>query len=145
MERRCVGRTRNCCVLLNLSWKLSNEIDWRGNGSEAEREICHLLSSSWVCLCWDSPGVNYCRSVQEGNQKQSLTECSQGEEKSGCKEGKKYQEGKHGCFIKDSCELSLPISSSCPLAVFPPPLPHIHIKTTKEEIIILNMHLPVVW
>lgn len=144
MERRCVGRTRNCCALLNLSWRLSNEIDWRGNGSEAEREICHLLSSSWVCLCWDSPGVNYCRSVQEGNQKQSFTEHSRGEGNLGAKRGRNFRRESMTCCIKGSCKLSLPTSSSYPFAILPPPLPHIHIKTM-EEIIILSTHLPVVW
>lgn len=68
----CWG-TRNCCVLLDLRWRLSSERDGRGNGSIAEREICPLLNSNWVGA-WDFPAVNQLQICGEGrNQSQSLT------------------------------------------------------------------------
>lgn len=94
-EWRHVGGRRNFCVVLNLSWRLSKERDGRGNGSVAEREICHLLNSSWVCA-WDSPGVNQVQTWgEEGNQIQSLRQPSQRGQDPGCKGRRRFQEGKH--------------------------------------------------
>lgn len=81
-----------CCVEFELKAK---QWDGRGNSSVAEREICHLFNSSWVCA-WDSPDANelqICR--EDGNQTQSLMQPSQRGQDPECKWNKEFQVGKH--------------------------------------------------
>lgn len=148
MEWGCVGRTRNCCVVLNLNWRLSNEIDRRGNGTVAEREICHLLSSSWVCLCMIFSRHKLLQICgEEGNQNQSLAET--GKARTWVQSEEEISRGKARPVVSEAH-----VSSHYPPAspthflfsCHPSLLPHIHIKTIMmEEIIILIAHLPVVW
>lgn len=68
MEWRHVGGTRNFSVVLNLTWRRSDERGGRGN--VAEREICHLLKSSCVCA-WNYPGINQLQG-RKGTQTRAL-------------------------------------------------------------------------
>lgn len=114
----CWG-TRNCCVVLNLSWRLSSERDGRGNGSVAGREICPLLNFNWVGA-WNFPAVNQLQICAVGRKGTRALHSPHREDRSLSAEGGgDFKRERLTSCVKGTCEL--PSSTISPSGKFPYP------------------------